>query len=142
MLPNILKAFAASLAPSLTLIYNTSLQQGILPPASSSSDVFSPSNYRPVSLTPILSKILERLVSSQLKHHLNDSLHDHQFGSRPNRSVSQLLTLAVNDWTLARVSSTTTSVAFIDIHKAFDKVKHQNLLMTLFEIGIAGAILR
>ena len=72
----LLKTCASVLAPSLTTIFNASLAAGELPQAFKQAD-FAPvyksgdretaSNYRPISLLPIVSKLLEKIVSTQLK---------------------------------------------------------------------------
>ena len=154
LLPGFLKAMASSLAPSLAQIFSASLSSGVFPsafkranitpiPKSAQTDVYNATSYRPVSLTSILSKVLESVVMSQLFCHLDSTafLHDHQFGFRPNRSVHQLLSLAINDWCLARDQSLTSAVAFVDLSKAFDRVQHQQLLLALHEIGISGSAL-
>ena len=66
-----LKSTACSIAPSLTKLFNLSLTTGTLPsqwkkslivPIPKSQELSSPSNYRPISLLPIISKILECLI--------------------------------------------------------------------------------
>ena len=52
------------------------------------------------------------------------------------------MTLAVNDWTLARDVGHTTGVAFIDLSKAFDRVVHQELIFTLHSLGIHSSALK
>ena len=155
LLPSILKAVAPVIAFSLTLIFNTSLCTAVFPTQfklanvtpilkSRMGDPTSPSNYRPVSLTSILAKTLERLVLNQVCDSLTieNHLHDHQFGFRPARSTTQLLTLAVNDWKLAQDRGETTSVAFVDLSKAFDRVQHQQLLIALHGMGVHASALR
>ena len=75
-----LKQTAASIAPSVTLLFNQSLKQGQIPcnwkvsqvvPIPKVSPAKSPDNYRPVSLLSILSKILERHVYSVIVNHLD-----------------------------------------------------------------------
>ena len=71
----ILKSCALVLAPSLTIIVNASLTSGIVPSALKQADIRplfkagdreAPKNYRPVSLLPVVSKVLERVVHSRL----------------------------------------------------------------------------
>ena len=52
------------------------------------------------------------------------------------------MTLAVNDWSLARDVGHTTVVAFIDLSKAFDRVVHQELIFTLHSLGIHSSALK
>ena len=138
------------IAFSLTLIFNTSLCTAVFPTQfklanltlilkSRMGDPTSPSNYRPVSLTSILAKTLVPLVLNQVCDSLTikNHLHDHQFGFRPARSTTHLLTLAVNDWKLAQDRGETTSVAFGDL-----SVQHQRLLVVLHGMGVHASALR
>ena len=74
-----LKRTAPSIAPILFLIFQSSLNQGILPsdwktaniiPIHKKGNRSQPSNYRPVSLTCICCKVLERIIYSHMQHHL------------------------------------------------------------------------
>lgn len=152
--PYILKVVAPTIARSLAMIFNASLQSGVFPDSyklanitpivkARDGDSTSPANYRPVSLTPIVSKLLEQIVSARLhKSSVLNQLHDQQFGFRSNRSTSQLLSLAVNDWQLSRDRGDTTAVAYIDLSKAFDRVLHQQLLFSLHAMGICNEALK
>ena len=92
----------------LTTIMNTSIVTGNFPttwkysivvPILKTGDVNNPSNYRPISLLPVLSKLLEKIVSAQLSQHLESKhlLSNTQHGFRPKLSTnSALLTLTNN----------------------------------------------
>ena len=86
------------------------------------------------------SKLLEKVAEQQLVSFLEENkvLSDHQFGFRHGRSAEDLLSKAVIDWSGSRDAGLTTVVAFIDLSKAFDKVDHQALLVTLQESGLGG----
>ena len=155
VLPSMLKAFSLDLAPSLTIICNKSLRTGLVPQAfkdanvvpllkSGKTDVLNPSSYRGVSLNVIMSKVLEKMVQKQIADHfeVKKPLHDHQFGFRKKRNTTQLLTVAVNDWLLARDNGRSTVIAFIDLCKAFDQLRHQSILLDLHSLGISGAALK
>ena len=86
-----LKATAPSIVPSVTKIFNLSLTTGRFPaawkfarivPIPKTGDLTNPSNYRPISILPILSKLLERHVHNLLSHHLHTHcpLSPHQWG--------------------------------------------------------------
>ena len=137
--PSLLKCFAALLAPSLAEIFNKSLSTGLVPSAFKRANVTPilkdakggiglPGNYRGISLTPILSKVLERIVVQQLNDQFSgvrQPLSDTQYGFRRHRSTMLLLVHAVNDWLIAKDVGKTTAVVYIDLSKAFDKVCHQ-----------------
>ena len=102
----LLKQCAAVIAPSLTAIFNVSLTTGELPrafkvaniaPVYKSGDREEAGNYRPISLLPIVSKVLEKIVSAQLKRFIqrNNLLPETQFAYRANHSTEDALTYAV-----------------------------------------------
>jgi len=143
ILPVLLKVASEVIAPSLAAIFNVSLSKGVVPRAfklahvtpirkSRQQDATKQSNYRPISLTSVLSKLLEKIVHRQLEEHFEDNwpYSEHQYGFMRKRSTAQLLTRITNDWQLANDSGLTTAVVFIDVSKAFDKVTHQTLLLT------------
>ena len=149
----LLKKCAAVIAPSLTAIFNVSLTTGELPrafkvaniaPVYKSGDREEAGNYRPISLLPIVSKVLEKIVSAQLKQFIqrNNLLPETQFAYRANHSTEDALTYAVNQLLLARDQGKVTGLVFVDLSKAFDRVEHQALIDLLSTIGISGAALK
>ena len=106
-------------------------------------DASDPVDYRPISLTPHLSKIIERTVRIQMTTFLdeNNLLEDSQHGSRGGRStLTQLLKqydLLVEK--LARGQNV--DVTFLDFSKAFDLVDHSLLLKKIKEKGFQGKLL-
>ena len=148
----ILKSCADLLAPSLMLIFNKSLSEGQLPPnmkianitpVYKGGDPSQPTNYRPVSLLPIVSKLLERIVHEQLSQYLAEhNLYPScQFGFRRQHSTEDALTMVTDKFLRARDDGLSTGAAFLDMSKAFDKVQHQTLVEDLFQLGISGTAL-
>ena len=101
------------LAPPFTTLVNASLTSGTVPvcfktshisPLFKSGDATSPTNYRPVSLLPILSRILEFFVKKQLTAYLTQHsiLPSSQFAYRKMHSTEDALVLAANRWLLAK----------------------------------------
>ena len=90
-------------------------------------------NYRPISLLPIISKIFECFVNQQLLGYLedNDILTDCQYGFRHSRSTGDLLSLITDHFNGALDRRGEARVAALDISKAFDKVWHTGLLHKL-----------
>ena len=98
------------------------------------------SNYRPISVLPCFSKILERLMYNQLYKHLSNSkiLYPKQFGFQKSHSTDHaLLQLADQIYEPFELNEYITGV-FIDLSKAFDTVDHNIMLKKLENYGISG----
>ena len=100
--PHMLKACSDELSLSLYLLFIRSLSEGDLPtlwktsivtPVFKSRNRCNPLNYRPVSLTSVCCKVLERVIVAQLVEYLelNNLLSANQFGFRKSRSVEDQL---------------------------------------------------
>ena len=76
-----------------------------------------PSNYRGITLTCILSKVLERIVYDQITTYLRERniLSESQYGFRTGHSCADLLTVAIDDWLLAQDRKMHTAIVFIDL---------------------------
>ena len=126
------KLVAPAISPSLTSLFNSSLSQGLFPAAwkeasvisvPKSGDRDSANNYCPISVIPILAKVLESIVHDQVYDYLK-ILKEEQAGFRPNRSMQDILLRTTDDWKTAHVVVT----VMTDLSKAFDTI-NQNLLM-------------
>ena len=135
----LLKEAAPVITTSLTYIINLSIRSGIFPDdwkIARVSPVFKedinsdPNNYRPISVLPIVSKLIERIVFNQLYSFLveNDLLADSQHGFRPKHSTLTALLEATNEWYLNIDNDLLNGVLFLDLKKAFDTVDHNILL--------------
>ena len=90
-------------------------------------------NYRPISVLPVFSKILERVVHYQLYEYLesNKLLAPYQFGFRKNRSTSSAVVHLTDTIRKNMDMGELTGALFIDLQKAFDTVDHQSLTSKL-----------
>ena len=149
---SILHDNSAHLATSLAEIYNESLRLGVYPqkyklanifPVFKKGDRSQPEMYRPISLLPIASKVLERIVYDQLLQHLtaSNSIPDEQFAYRAAHSCEDALAHCVNRWQRALDSNHVVAVALLDLSKAFDCVRHDQLLRELQSCGLGGVVL-
>ena len=150
--PLVLKNCAKQLARPLSVIFQRSLSEGLVPKAWKRSVVipifkkghrFVPLNYRPVSLTPICCKTLEHLIADHLMDYLSEHniLTHHQFGFRRGRSTVEQLLLVYEEIYRVVDSGKTMDLILFDYSKAFDKVCHKILLDKLKSIGIDGKLL-
>ena len=132
----------------LCSILNSSIASSVFPgpwkcasikPLHKGGDCAIPSNYRPISLLPVPSKLLEKHVQKQLSVHLNSNnlLFPYQSGFRPSHSTQTLLLHCLDKWYKALDSKKLVGVVFLDISKAFDTVNHDLLLSKLFHLGLS-----
>jgi hypothetical protein len=102
-----------------------------------------PASYRPVSLLPAASKILELLVKEDLEKHLAavDGLPPSQFGFRPGRSTVTALAAAHAAWLAASRSGEAVGIWAFNLSAAFDTVSTDQLLPKLGALGVNGRAL-
>ena len=102
-----------------------------------------PENYRPISVLPVISKIMERILYDQLYNYLTKFkiLSDCQFGFRKSHSITTALLDCTNEWYVNLDKKLFNLVVLIDLKKAFDTVDHQVLLRKLELCGIKGQAL-
>ena len=151
--PRILKELAAPLSAPLKALFQKSIETGDVPaewregevvPIFKKGDGSHPGNYRPVSLTSILCKVMEMFVCDALLDHLlsADLLSYDQFGFLPNRSCALQLLVVIEEWTKIVDRRGALDVVYLDFKKAFDSVPHVRLISKLRAYGVGGNVLR
>ena len=112
-----------------------------LPKAGNSNNV---SNLRPVSLLPLLSKLIEKIVHNRVCSHceINKILDDRQGGFRPEHSACITTAKFLDDIYKAMNNNKILIATYIDAMKAFDTVYHQILLKKAENYGIKGPVLK
>jgi len=151
--PQLYKKLAGSLAEPMSLVFTSFMSVGQIPrewahaivtPVYKCGSASSRSNYRPISLTCVASKIMERVVVSNMLIYLrrNGVISKQQHGFLQGRSTTSNLLEALNDWTLTVNDRKAVGVTYIDFAKAFDTVCHSKLLNKLAAYGISGQLLQ
>ena len=150
--PSIIKDIICEIALPLTHIFNIFLQhdqfqdklklQELYPFINVTIKIIN--NYRPISIRPYFSKILERLMYSRLLNYLtvNKILCDKQYGFREGHSTDMTLLHMINDFTEGLHNKFFCIGIFIDLSKAFDTVDHKLLIRKLNHYGIRGTALQ
>ena len=137
-----------SLLKPICHLFAVSLSSGNIPsqwrthwitPIYKSGDKSLVSNYRPISLLCILSKVLERVVYNNILRYLECSFSGHQFGFLQGRSAVQQL-LFTERVLEAKSMQAEADVVYMDFRKAFDSVSHDGLLQKLHAAGITGKL--
>ena len=106
-------------------------------------DKKNPANYRPVSLTSNIGKIMERIIKDEIIQLLerNQAIRDSQHGFRSKRSCLTNLLIFMEEVAEQLDSGEEVDVIYLDFQKAFDKVPHVRLLEKLKGIGVQGKVL-
>jgi len=150
--PLLFKRLKCCLSKPLAMIFNQLLSVGHVPydwlsaivvPVFKKGVTGKLCNYRPISLTCVPSKILEKIVSQKIYAHLctNKILHPSQHGFCQRKSTATNLLECFNDWTLTILSKEQRIVVYVDFSKAFDVVSHPKLFARLHSYGIRGTVL-
>ena len=146
------KVAADILAYPLSVLFNTSMSSGVVPedwklanikPIFKKGTRASASNYRPISLTSVACRIMERCIKSDLMRHLeeNNIINESQHGFRSGRSTLTNLLEYTEAVTEAVDGGHEVHAIYFDFKKAFDKVPHNKLLMKVQALGIQGCLL-
>jgi len=149
--PVLYKNLSSSLAEPLSLLFASCQSVGKIPDEWHSAIVTplykggissAVSNYRPVSLTCIACKIMERIITSDMLTylHAHNVISKQQHGFLSHRCTETNLLECLNDWTLALHDRKSVMALYIDFAKAFDTVSHNKLCHKLLSYGIDGSL--
>ena len=151
--PRLLKQIQKEISIPIQHIWRESLDKGMVPRDWKTANVTpihkkgarsSASNYRPVSLTSQLGKLLETIIRDAIVAHLenNGLLHDSQHGFRRGRSCLSNIISFLDRATSLIDNGESGDIVYLDFAKAFDKVPIERLLKKVESHGITGKLLR
>lgn len=137
----------SALLEQITFIYNLSIKTNKIPnawkigyvtPIPKKGDTTLLTNIRPITITHLCGKILEKLIAARLDHHCEENhiYSDAQMGFRQNRSTSMAISELICHINGASNLNHFSVCTFIDFKKAFDCVNYSILLNKLTDIGI------
>ena len=137
--PKIVKLSAEVISPTLLRIINTSISSGNFPETPKIAKILpihkggaknDPSNYRPISILSVISKLVEKHETKHLFGFLNkyDLLHKSQSGFRKHHSCNTSLLNLLDKWLKSIDKGELVGAIFFDLRKAFDVVDHELLL--------------
>ena len=148
---DVLKKGVTILAGPIARLCNISLSTGVFPDLfkqalvhpvhkGGGKDPREPGSYRPISILPALSKVLEIVVRDPLLDWLEQKgvLPESQFGFRPNRSVAMALACAQADWVAEKSKGNCVGVMAFDLSAAFDTISAAPLIEKLKDAGVKG----
>ena len=152
-IPNwFLREFAFAVSEPICHIFNASIRAGVVPslwkranvgpipktrPPKSVKD-----DWRPISLTPTLSKILESLVGRWILSEITNKFDAKQFGALRGRSTTHALIDITHMWHKALDDRNSVRALFVDYSKAFDHVDHSTVLNKMAALDIHPCLLK
>ena len=143
----ILKEFAMELSSPVALIFNASIQERSVPNVWKLADVIPipktnpvkeiEKDLRPISLTAVLSKTMERFVVKWIMSQIRQLIDLYQFGSLPGLSTTHaLLSLVHHLYKATDQRDQCVRVLLLDFSKAFDRINHNILLRKMRDMAI------
>ena len=150
--PRILKLISPILSPVLTKLFNCCVKEGyfpkelkiakVIPLYKNKGSINDISNYRPISMLSVFSKIFEKLIHNEVSNFFDSHnlFSSSQYGFRQKHSTVHALINAVSNLQESIDEGNSALGIFVDFSKAFDTVNHTILLHKLENYGIRGTV--
>ena len=133
----VLKNCAYTLAHPLSILFNLSFSMGIVPPdwklanvvpVHKKGDKCDVNNYRPISLTSLVVKVIEICIRDELYDKCKNLIYDKQHGFLPGKSCTTQMIPFIEDVTISLNTRNDVDIIYFDFQKAFDSVNHDIIL--------------
>ena len=141
----LLKHASFQIAPVISYIINKALDEGTFPnmlkkaeviPVYKKSDKLNKSNYRPVSILPILAKNLEKVLAHQITPFLNIVFSCHLSAFRQGYGCQDTLLTLIENWRKDLLKNNKIGALLMDLSKAFDCMPHELLIAKFKTYGV------
>ena len=148
--PLFLKQVEPVIAPKLSAIFRNLIRSGSFPDSWRCANVVpvpkgctssSASDYRPISITPIVSKVFEKLLAPKLSSFLNGVLPPRQYAYRKGMGTCDALLDITQTCQAALDIGQEARIVQLDFSAAFDRVNHAGLIYKLESVGVGGSFL-
>ena len=151
--PRFIRIVVPVISSSISKLIYYSISSGTFPdhwkvarvkPLFKSGGTSDRSSYRPISILPILSKVIERHIHNALYRYLteNSLIYSKQSGFRKNHSTEIALIDLVDKLQMNLDNNKISSLLFVDYHKAFDMIDHGLLMIKLEAYGVTRDLLK
>jgi hypothetical protein len=144
-----MKYLSVGIALPLAIIFQLSYDTGEIPtqwkyayisPVFKKGSRSDPINYRPISLTSPVSRLMERIVVDKVKFLFMNRFISRQFGFLPKKSCNLALLDSIYHWQSSLKNKKNVDVIYFDFKSAFDMIKHDKLLYKLEKFGFDGKL--
>ena len=148
----VLRDSAPFLSQPVCAVYNASVREGFFPDCWKSAEVIPvpkvrppcslQNDLRPISLLPVLAKVLESIVGEWMLETLRPSIDPCQFGALKDRSTAHALISVLHEWASALDAGGSVRAVFVDFRKAFDHVDHNLLISKMMARNVPHCLVK